>query len=370
MPLISSSYRAPLVLTNPHIHTVIAAMLPTPGGIRWTRERISTPDSDFLDIDSAHTGSKRAVIVCHGLEGSARSSYVQTLAAEALREGWDVLAMNYRGCSGEPNLRLRLYHSGAIEDLSEVVRFAASRYQSLALMGFSLGANLCLLFASQGNEELRRKISSVVAVAAPCDLAGSAEKLSARRYAPYMRYFLGSLKRKIRGKSAQFPGALNLDGLEKIQTFFEYDDRFTAPLHGFSGAADYYARCSSGRVLDQVRIPTLIINAEDDPFLSVSCHPRGIASQSQYIHLELLKRGGHVAALEHMNWTGSQRRYHDRRALQFMNQFSVKNATTPENCRKIRPKVLSIIATYLDIFGLFPAILIGAVACAEAALRG
>jgi predicted alpha/beta-fold hydrolase len=109
--------------------------------------------------------------------------------------------------------------------------------------------------------------------------------------------------------------------MEKIRSFFEYDDRFTAPLHGFSGAADYYARCSSGRVLDRVKIPTLIINAEDDPFLSESCHPRAVASHSEYVHLELLDRGGHVASLERAGWTGDQRRYHDRRALAFMNQF-------------------------------------------------
>ncbi len=292
MPLVASDYVPPRGFSNAHLQTVYAARLRAVPEVPYRRERIGTPDGDFLDLDRVGARARRVAVVSHGLEGSSDRSYVRGMARALARRGWDVAAWNLRGCSGEPNRRLRLYHSGATEDLDAVVQHLLPDYGRLALVGFSLGGNLTLKYLGEAERDPR--IAAAVALSVPVDLAASSEALGRWQNAAYMRYFLRSLRRKVRWKAEQFPGEVLTDGLGRLRTFRHFDDRYTAPLHGFRDAADYWARSSSRPFLPAIRIPTLLVNAADDPFLAPACYPRKEAAASEHLWLEVPEHGGHV----------------------------------------------------------------------------
>jgi predicted alpha/beta-fold hydrolase len=265
-------------------------------GVAYRRERIDTPDGDFLDLDWSEVGAERVAVLSHGLEGSTGRSYMRGMARALNRRGWDVLAWNYRGCSGEPNRLLHAYHSGATDDLDVVVRHAleGGRYRRLALLGFSLGGNLTLKYLGERGRAADDRIRGAATFSVPCDLADSSAALARPTNRLYMAYFLASLRRKIKDKMALFPGQLDETGLGQIRDFQGFDDRYTAPLHGFRDAADYWARCSARPFIPDIRVPTLIVNAADDPFLGPSCYPIGEARANPYVHLEVPDHGGHV----------------------------------------------------------------------------
>jgi predicted alpha/beta-fold hydrolase len=292
MPLARSSYSPPPGFSNPHLQTIVAGRLRRVDGIRYDRERITTPDGDFLDLDWSRVDADRVVVISHGLEGSADRAYVRGMVRTLNRRGWDALAWNLRGCSGEPNRRLRLYHSGATEDLEAVVHRALADYDHVALVGFSLGGNMTLKYLGEqgGTAPVRR----AVAVSVPVDLAASSVALARWENGLYMRYFLRSLRRKVRTKARQFPGEISTDGLATIRDFRGFDDRYTAPIHGFEDAEDYWRQSSSKPFLDAIRVPTLLINAADDPFLTPACYPTEIARRSDWFWLETPTHGGHV----------------------------------------------------------------------------
>jgi len=291
-----SNYRPPPLLTNGHLQTVLPWLLRRVPGVRYQRERIPTPDGDFLDLDWAPAGASRLVVVCHGLEGSSRAAYVRGMLRAFRRRGWDGLALNFRGCSGEPNRRLRSYHSGATEDLAtaldHVVR--TRRYRRLALVGFSLGGNLVLKYLGERGGDLPQGLGPSAAVSVPCDLAGSSARMAAPGNRLYMFRFLRTLCRKARDKARRFPGALPAGDFVGLRTFREFDDRYTAPAHGFRDAAHYWAACSSRRFLAGIRVPTLLVNAANDPFLSPGCFPTAEAAASPHVLLEIPASGGHV----------------------------------------------------------------------------
>ena len=293
MPLVpTSSYRPPLGFANPHLQTIWAGRLRRVEGPGYVRERIATPDDDFLDLDWSRVGADRAVVISHGLEGSADRAYVRGMAKALNRHGWDALAWNLRGCSGEPNRQLRLYHSGATDDLDTVVQYALGRYATVALVGFSLGGNMTLKYL--GERGVDAPVARAVAFSVPVDLAASSVALARWENAVYMRYFLRSLRGKVRAKAQQFPNAVDTGGLRALRDFQGFDDRYTAPLHGFTDAADYWARASSRPFLSAIRVPTLLVNAADDPFLASACYPRDEAEASGHLWLEVPARGGHV----------------------------------------------------------------------------
>lgn len=292
MPLVPSRYTPPLGLRNPHLQTIVAGRFRRVGGVRYDRERIGTPDGDFLDLDWSRVGADRVVVVSHGLEGSANRAYVRGMVRALNRRGWDALAWNLRGCSGEPNRCLRLYHSGATEDLDVVVQRALADYAHIALVGFSLGGNMTLKYLGERGEAAR--VHRAVALSVPVDLATSSGSLARWENGLYMRYFLRSLRRKVRAKAQQFPGEVSTAGLARIRDFRGFDDRYTAPLHGFEDAEDYWQRSSSKQYLDAIRVPTLLVNAADDPFLAPNCYPTEIARQSEHVSLEVPTHGGHV----------------------------------------------------------------------------
>jgi predicted alpha/beta-fold hydrolase len=254
------------------------------------------------------------VIISHGLEGNSQRAYIKGMAKVFFSSGFDVLAWNLRGCSEEMNRQLRFYHSGATDDLNVVVNHAIDhkKYKHIYLIGFSLGGNITLKFL--GEKAPRPEVKKAVAISVPMHLQTSCAKISRPSNWVYAYRFLKSLKNKILLKSAKLPG-LDTTGITKIKTLKEFDDRYTAPLHGFSDAVDYYTRCSAIHFLSDIKLPTLIINTLNDPFLSRECFPDSMLRDHSFVKLEILSRGGHVGFTQ-FNKNGLY--WSEQRALDFI----------------------------------------------------
>lgn len=304
MPLIAqSSYAPPLLCSNAHIQTIIPSLFRKIHGITYQRERIETSDGDFLDLDWSRVGSTRLAIVLHGLEGDSGRSYMLGMVRALNRHAWDAVAMNLRGCSGEPNRRLPMYHSGQTEDLEIVIQRVAdtSHYDELALVGFSLGGNVILKYLGEHEGETHPLIKAAVAVSVPCDLKACSVRLEELRNRPYLRRFLRLLHQKIRAKAQVMPEGVSDSGYEQIKTLKDFDDRYTARIHGFKDANDYYEKASSRQFLPTISVPTLLINAADDPFLAESCFPTDEAKSNPFLFLEIPSHGGHVGFMDFNN---------------------------------------------------------------------
>jgi uncharacterized protein len=306
---------------NAHVQTAWPALFRRVPVAPPQRERIITPDDDFLDLDWYRGGHPRLLIISHGLEGSSRRPYVLGLAREALASGWDVLAWNFRSCSGELNRQPRFYHSGETKDLALVVRHGLLQgYERIALSGFSIGGNMTLVYLGKPDQEVPPMVSGALVFSVPCDLAGSADRLARPANRVYMHWFVRLLSAKMRRKHEQFPGEIHLDGLRALRTFHQFDDRYTAPLHGFSGARDYWDRCSSAQYIPGIRVPVLIVNALDDPFLSPECFPHAHIARNPGVILETPRHGGHVGFMER---PGGDVYWSEKRALAFLNEGQV-----------------------------------------------
>ena len=318
MPLVHpSTYRPPPGLTNGHLQTVAAGLLRRVRGVRYRRSRITTPDGDFLDVDVSSVGADRAAVVLHGLEGSSRAAYVLGAVKRLNRDGWDALAVNFRGCSGVPNRRYRAYHAGATDDLAFVLASdpAADGYRELALVGFSLGGNVVLRYLGDEGRRAADRIRVAAAVSAPCDLAASARRMDSGFNRLYTRRFLSSLRRKAVEKCLRFPGGPSPAALRAARTFRAFDDLYTAPAHGFAGAEDYWRLSSAGPVLERIAVPTLLVSASDDPFLAPECYPRQTAANHPFLHLETPAAGGHVGFL---SFPLGARFWHEERIAAFL----------------------------------------------------
>lgn len=291
--------RPALWLRNGHVQTLFARLMRRVPEPAYRRERITTPDDDFLDLDWAECGSSRLAVISHGLEGSSQSIYVRGMVNALMARGWDCLAWNFRGCGGEMNRTARLYHSGSSDDLRVVVRRALEngRHRQLAVVGFSLGGNVTLKFLGEEGAAADPRIRCGAGVSVPCDLSTSSRVLARPINRIYMRHFLRSLNSKALTKARRFPGSFNIDRLAHNRTFHEFDDQVTAPLHGFADAEDYYAKCGSAGFLRSIAVPTLLLNALDDPFLSPKCYPRAAAEANAALTLETPRYGGHVGFL-------------------------------------------------------------------------
>lgn len=318
MPLIrESSFRPLPLLGNAHLQTLFPAVFRKVRRMRWKRERLDLPDGDFLDLDWMTQASSRLLVLSHGLEGSSRRPYMAGMARAAYRDGWDVLAWNFRGCSGEMNRLPRFYHSGATEDLASVVMHAVKtqQFRSIALAGFSLGGNLTLKFLGEGNPAAEN-VSAGVAISVPCDLRGAADVMALSGRAFYMRRFRDDILSKWERKRRRFPTLIPRPDPARHRDFRAIDDTFTAPLHGFGNAERYWAECSANTHLAGIGVPTLVLNAQDDPFLSLSCHPRFQAETSDWLHLEVPRRGGHVGFVDRLK--SDDDLWSERRAVGFL----------------------------------------------------
>ena len=315
MPLIAeSTYRPNRLHRLVHPSTFLPTLLRPAAILPWQRERVELPDGDFLDLDRLRQGADRTVLLCHGLEGNSRRKYMLGMARAFFRRGWDVVGFNFRGCSGEPNRLPRSYHAGATEDLREAI--AATDHaglQHLALVGFSMGGNLILKYLGEDPAAVHPALRAAVAFSVPAELGDSCLRLAQPGNWIYQRRFLRKLARKIRGQAQRHPGAVDAAALDRVKNLWDFDDAFTAPLHGFRDASDYYARCSCLYCLEEIRVPALLVNALNDPFLMPRSFPRAQAEASRWLHLETPEYGGHVG----FHAPGDEY-WSDRRAVEFI----------------------------------------------------
>jgi uncharacterized protein len=314
---LASAYQRPRFLFTAHLETIYPALLRKVEGIKFERERITTPDDDFLDLDCVRQGSRKVVIISHGLEGNSSRAYMQGMARALSGGGFDVICWNFRGCGGEMNRMLRFYHSGATDDLDLVIKHAVSKkYDEIYLVGFSLGGNLTLKYL--GERPPLPEIKRAVAFSVPLDLHASCLKISKPANWIYSNRFLKSLKSKVIQKAKIMDG-LDAKGIDKIKTLIEFDDRYTAPIHGFENAMDYYTKCSSIHFLKNIEVPTLLVNAQNDPFLSESCFPEDALRGHGFVKFEKPEFGGHVGFTQ-FNENGLY--WSEVRALSFLKTFN------------------------------------------------
>ncbi|MDZ7754131.1 MAG: hydrolase [Gammaproteobacteria bacterium] len=285
------SFRPAWWLPSPHLQTLWPSFFRTRLALEGRWERVELADGDFIDLVWYRQGDRPLVLVIHGLEGSLRSHYVTPTLAALDRHGFDTVFMHLRGCSGEPNRLARGYHSGATEDLAEVLGHLDSHgRRPAAAVGFSLGGNLLLKYL--GEEGEGALLRAAVAVSVPFRLWRAAARLEQGASRLYGRHLLVGLKRSYRRKAAVVEMPFTVD-LHRLTTLYEFDDAITAPLHGFAGADDYYHRCSSCHFIPRVVIPTRIIHALDDPFM----YPEDVPGEKDLgpgVGLELARHGGHV----------------------------------------------------------------------------
>mgnify|MGYP003585037511 FL=1 len=288
--------RTAFPFSSGHVQTLYPFVFRPRARVPYERRRLETSDGDFLDLDWSRTGSDRLVLILHGLEGHSRSTYVLGMARAARHHGLDVLAMNHRSCGGELNRKPTMYHSGWTRDLHEVLLMveALGNYRSVDLVGFSLGANVILKYLGEDPGRVPAIVRRAVALSAPCDLEDAARALERPECALYMRYLLDHLRKKIIRKSRVFPGVFDLTGLERMRTFRQFDDRFTAPMHGFRDALDYWRRSSSRQFLAGIGRRTCIVNAANDPFLGPRCFPVDEVRANEALSMAMPETGGHV----------------------------------------------------------------------------
>lgn len=317
--IFTESYKAPFFLKNKHLQSIYPAFFRKIDEPFYRRQRITTQDDDFLDLDWSCIGSRKLAILSHGLEGNSHRPYIVGMVNALNTNGWDALAWNFRSCSGEINRQLRLYHNGATDDLQCVIDHAirTGRYKMMALIGFSMGGNLNLLYLGQKGSAVHPLIQKAVAVSVPCDLKAGAIALAKPVNKIYMTYFLHQLHNKIRAKMKVMPGQIDDAYFYQIKNFKNFDDRYTAPLHGFKNAEDYWTRCSSKSLIPEIDIQTLIMNAKDDPFLTASCYPIMEASMNDNILLEITKHGGHVGFIE---FNDENLYWSEKRVIRFLNE--------------------------------------------------
>jgi len=308
-------------MINGHFDTIIPALIrkvkPNTKAKKYT---INTADHDFFDLDYYDVSADKTIIISHGLEGNSVRPYMLGMANAFVQVGWNAISWNYRGCNGKSNNSIRSYHSGFTDDLIEVVQFAKKQpnIRNLVLIGFSLGGNMTLRYLAGTNFD--RLVRAAVVFSVPLNLHDSCIQISKGTNWLYSQRFLKSLKQKIKQKAKAFP-ELDSVMLKQIQDLKAFDDHYTAPMHGFKNAIDYYKTCSAIYVLDQVKTPTLIINALNDPFLPPSCYPYELLADNQQVFMEMPKRGGHVGFYSN---DSDGHYWSEKRALEFVNSVVKK----------------------------------------------
>ncbi len=303
------AYRAPAWLPGGNLQTIWAAtrarrhLGPPP---RFTRERWTTPDGDFIDVDHLQPAASsvnpplaaaaaRHLVLFHGLEGSSASQYAQAFATVARQRGWAYSVPHFRGCSGELNLAPRAYHSGDFEEIGWILqRLRAGSAAPLLVVGISLGGNALLRWAQEAGDSAAATAGAVAAVCSPIDLAAAGHAIdSGFNWLVYSRMFLRTMKPRALAKWRQHPGLFDRDKLAAARTLYAFDDVFTAPLHGYRDTPDYWQRASAKPHLARIRIPALVLNARNDPFVPGASLP-GAAHVGRHVTLWQPAHGGHV----------------------------------------------------------------------------
>lgn len=305
-------------LPGSHLQTLWPALLRRKKILPIRNERLELPDGDFLDLCWVGEGSGPLVLVLHGLNGSINSHYVNGLLHMFLQRGWRAILMHFRGCSNEPNRLARSYHSGETGDLNMVITELFRREPSLELyvVGYSLGGNV--LLKALGTDAINKSIKAAVAVSVPFELNKTADFMSKGMSRFYQMHLVKGLIAQYKRKFKTTKSLLDTD-VDKLRTFWKFDNDVTAPLHGFKDAADYYKRSSSRQYLINIKIPTLIIHAKNDPFTPINSLPQAHEISNQ-VTLELLESGGHVGFVTGLYpWRSTY--WLEQKIFNFLNEF-------------------------------------------------
>jgi predicted alpha/beta-fold hydrolase len=288
-------YRAPWWLPGGNAQTIYASLFTSIARPPVRRERWASPDGDFVDVDRVDGAEGAPLLVLfHGLEGGTPSHYARALLAMARTRGWHGALPHFRGCGGELNRLPRAYHSGDSEEIDWILRrLAGESGRTIYAAGVSLGGNALLKWLGERGEAARAVVRAAAAVSAPVDLTAAGDALERGFNMVYTKNFLATMKRKSRAKLVRFPGLFDGPRVARSRTLREFDDLVTAPLHGFRDAADYWRRASAKPWLVHIRVPTLVLNARNDPFLPASSLPRADEVSPQ-VTLEFPAAGGHV----------------------------------------------------------------------------
>jgi len=294
----SQPFRPTPWLAHHHVQTLLPSLgwVRAPD-IRWDREVFRLPDSDTVALDwhplPPNQPPTAVLVILHGLEGSSESSYARGIADEAYRRGWLSVVLHARDCGGHPNTMPRRYHAGETSDPGGVFDVISDRYANIPLFacGYSLGGNTLLKYLGErgGNTPIR----AAAAVSVPFDLQGAADSVSYGFSKLYQWYLMRNMKKSLVRKFGRDPVAFDLAAALRTRTFEEFDDMVTAPMHGFTGKDHYYSRCSSKQFMRDIRVPTTVIHALDDPFISRSLLPTD-GDISDSVTLEYTEHGGHV----------------------------------------------------------------------------
>jgi len=318
MPVIPSTYLPTGIFKNADASTIYAGKL-RKVDLRYRRERITLSDGDFIDLDwsSSEPESTKLVILLHGLAGSANRPYMKGMALAFNKLKWDAVAMNFRGCSEEMNKLFKSYHAGASDDLAEVVTHILSlkKYSSIALVGFSLGGNLLMKYLGEKRSR-PKEIVGAAGISVPCDLAGSLGAINRNRNFLYSKRFEINLKQHLKMRAEHFPEQLELTKIASCNSLRDIDELYTSKAHGYANADDYYAKASANNFLKDIDVPTLLISAKNDSFLSTGCYPEQIARSSSLLFLEMPEAGGHVGFISR-----SSVYYHEQRVSSFINSL-------------------------------------------------
>ena len=318
MPILSpTQYQTPLLQFNGHLQSIYPSIFRKVPFVYARRERLELADGDFVDLDwsVAEKVSNKLVIITHGLEGDATRHYVTGMAKIFSANGYDALGWNCRSCSGEMNRLVRFYHHGDANDLRSVIQHAINfyGYQEIVLVGFSMGGSLTFRAIAEFPALVPAQVKSAIGFSVPCSLKGSVDALSTKENRIYLRRFLRKLGDKIKLKAKLFPGQIDATNYDQIKTFIEFDNRYTAPLHGYANALDFYEKASVGPLLHQINIPSLIVQAVNDPFLLPNCMPIETAAKHPQLFLEMPERGGHCGFMV----KGQLHTWAENRAIEF-----------------------------------------------------
>ncbi len=306
--MVSLEYLAPRWLPGGHAQTIVPATLVPIASPIFRRERVTTPDNDFIDFDWLAGASAGAplVVLFHGLEGSSQSHYCRTIMSAVARLGWHGVVPHFRGCSGEINRAPRFYHSGDAREIDWMLTQVRARLPGteLLVIGVSLGGNALLRWLGEFPERAHDWVRAAAAISTPLDLAAGGHGLARGFNRVYTRSFLRTLKAKSLLKLEQFPGLFDGTRMLAARNLHEFDNVVTAPLHGYRDTDDYWSRASSKPILGQLTVPTLVLNAKNDPFLPSHVLPAP-SEVAPCVHLEYPSEGGHVGFLGRsngMNW--------------------------------------------------------------------
>lgn len=319
MPILdSSSYKPSYLLKVGHFSTILPNIFRKVTSPKYKRIRIDTLDDDFLDLDHANIGGEVLVILTHGLEGNSNREYISAMVNGINENGWDALAINLRGCSGMPNNLYSSYHSGKSADLDLVINYVLDQfeYHSILLIGYSLGGNITLKYVGEKGQGIDSRIKATAAVSVPIMLEDSAYELAKKSNWIYMNRFVRKLQPKLKEKLKRFPQEeISYKDVRKMRSFYDFDSMYTAPAHGFSSAKEYWEKSSSRPYISKISIPTLLINAQDDPFLAESSFPYAEAQKQENFFLLAPKYGGHVGFMSRLNEKGEF--WHEREIISF-----------------------------------------------------